>query len=83
MKRLLSIEFQKIWKNKASKVLLITYFVLLTLISLIATIKFDIGPIHVTIADQGIFNFPSKNATISSFKVLNVEKSEVGKLFSL
>ena len=58
MIRLLQIEFQKLWKNRASKVLTITYFVLLTLISLIAAIEFDIGPIHVSIAEQGIFNFP-------------------------
>lgn len=58
MKRLLSIELQKIWKNKASKILTITYFVLLTLLSLLASIKFDIGPIHIQLADQGIFDFP-------------------------
>ncbi len=58
MKRLLSIELQKIWKNRASKVLTITYFVLLTLLSLIASIKFDLGPLHIKLADQGIFNFP-------------------------
>ena len=58
MKRLLSIELQKIWKNKASRVLTISYFVLLTFLSLIASIKFDIGPIHINLAEQGIFNFP-------------------------
>jgi ABC-2 type transport system permease protein len=58
MIRLLNIEFQKLWKNRASKVLTITYFVLLTLISLIAAIEFDIGPIHISVADQGVFNFP-------------------------
>lgn len=58
MIRLFNIEFQKLWKNRSSKVLTIIYFALLTLISLIATIQFDIGPIHVKIADQGIFNFP-------------------------
>ena len=58
MTRLLQIEFQKLWKNRASKVLTITYFVLLTLISLIAAIEFDIGPIHISVADQGVFNFP-------------------------
>jgi ABC-2 type transport system permease protein len=58
MKRLLSIEFQKIWKNKASKVLLIAYFVLLSFIALIASIKFSIGSFEIRIADQGIFNFP-------------------------
>lgn len=58
MKRLLSIEFQKIWKNKASKFLLLTYFVLLSFIALIASIKFNIGTFEINIADQGIFNFP-------------------------
>ncbi|MGH2666983.1 ABC transporter permease [Flavobacterium sp.] len=58
MKRLLYIELQKILKNKASRVLSITYFVILSFIALIASIKFDIGPIHVDAAETGIFNFP-------------------------
>lgn len=58
MKRLLSIEFQKIQKNRASKVLVITYFVLLSLITLIASLKFNIGNFEINIAEQGIFNFP-------------------------
>ena len=58
MKRLLSIEFQKIWKNKASRILLLTYFVLLSFIALISSIKFSIGTFEIRIADQGIFNFP-------------------------
>lgn len=58
MKRLLSIELQKIWKNKASRVLTIAYFVILSFIALIASIKFDIGPIKFHLAEQGIFNFP-------------------------
>jgi len=58
MKRLLSIEFQKIWKNKASRVLVLAYFVLLSFIALIASIKFSIGTFEIRIADQGIFNFP-------------------------
>ena len=58
MKRLLSIEFQKIQKNRASKVLVITYFFLLSLITLIASLKFSIGSFEISIADQGIFNFP-------------------------
>ncbi|GEC79461.1 ABC transporter permease [Flavobacterium aquatile] len=58
MKRLLSIELQKIWKNRASKVLTITYFVLLSLLSLIASIKFDIGIFKFHLAEMGIFNFP-------------------------
>src|SRR6476660_3119484 len=58
MKRLLAIEFQKIWKNRASRVLTITYFVLLTLIALIASIKFNIGNFKLHLAEVGIFNFP-------------------------
>ncbi len=58
MKRLLSIELQKIWKNKASRVLTITYFILLSFIALIASIKFDLGPFHIDPAENGIFNFP-------------------------
>ncbi|EOG6904426.1 putative ABC-type transport system, permease component [Flavobacterium psychrophilum] len=58
MKRLLSIELQKIWKNKASRVLTITYFVLLSFIALIASIKFDLGTFKLNLAEMGIFNFP-------------------------
>ncbi|NER15503.1 ABC transporter permease subunit [Leptobacterium flavescens] len=58
MLRLLQIEFIKLWTNRASKFLIISYFVLLTLISLIAAIKFDIGPIKFHLAELGIFNFP-------------------------
>src|SRR5690606_30611114 len=58
MKRLLSIEFQKLWQNKASKVLIISYFVILCFISLIASIEFNFGGVPFRIAEQGIFNFP-------------------------
>lgn len=58
MKRLLAIELQKIWKNKASKVLTLTYFILLSFIALFASIKFDIGPFKFHLATLGIFNFP-------------------------
>jgi ABC-type transport system involved in multi-copper enzyme maturation permease subunit len=58
MKRLLQIEFIKLWNNRASRILILSYFVLLTSIALIAAIKFDIGPIEFHLADQGIFNFP-------------------------
>ena len=58
MFRLLNIEFHKLKHNKASRVLSIIYFGLLTSIALIAAIKFDIGPIKFHLADQGIFNFP-------------------------
>jgi len=58
MKRLLSIEFQKIWKNKASSILVLAYFILLSSIALISSIKFTIFGNEIRIADQGIFNFP-------------------------
>jgi len=58
MNRLISIELQKIWKNKASRVLTLTYFILLSFIALIASIKFDLGPIHIDPSEMGIFNFP-------------------------
>jgi len=58
MIRLLQIEFIKLWNNRISKVLIISYFVLLTSIALIAAIKFDIGPVKFHLAEQGIFNFP-------------------------
>ena len=58
MIRLLQIEFIKLWNNRASRFLIIAYFVLLTSIALIAAIRFDIGPIKFHLAEQGIFNFP-------------------------
>lgn len=58
MLRLLTIEFYKLRHNRASRVLSIIYFGLLTCIALIAAIKFDIGPIKFHLADAGIFNFP-------------------------
>jgi ABC-type transport system involved in multi-copper enzyme maturation permease subunit len=58
MKRLLSIELQKIWMNKASRVLTLCYFILLSFIALIASIKFEIGVIKLHLAEMGIFNFP-------------------------
>ncbi len=58
MKRLLSIEFQKIWKNRASRILTIGYFIILSFIAIIASIKFDIGNFKIHFAEMGIFNFP-------------------------
>lgn len=57
MIRLLQIEFIKLWNNRASKVLIISYFVLLSFIALIAVIKFPFGE-GILLADMGIFNFP-------------------------
>ena len=58
MLRLLNIEIHKLKNSRASIILIITYFILLTSIALIAAIKFDIGPIQFHLAEQGIFNFP-------------------------
>lgn len=58
MKRLLSLELQKLWRNRASKILILSYFVLLSFIALIASIEFNLGGTPFRIADQGIFNFP-------------------------
>ncbi len=44
--------------NKASKVLTLCYFILLSFIALIASIKFEIGAIKLHFAEMGIFNFP-------------------------
>lgn len=58
MFRLLNIELHKLKYSRSSKILIITYFVLLSSIALVAAIKFDIGPIHFHLAEMGIFNFP-------------------------
>ncbi|QCX00757.1 ABC transporter permease [Aggregatimonas sangjinii] len=58
MIRLLQIEFIKLWNNRSSKILIATYFILITSIALVSMIKFDFGDIHFQLADQGIFNFP-------------------------
>lgn len=58
MFRLLDIEIHKLKYNRASRILIAIYFLLLTSIALIAAIKFDIGPVQFHLADQGIFNFP-------------------------
>lgn len=58
MKRLLAIELQKIWLNKASRILTLTYFILLTFIALMASIKFNLGIFKFHFAEMGIFNFP-------------------------
>lgn len=58
MLRLLSIEFNKLRYSRSSKILIGTYFILITFIALIASIEFNIGNINFRLADQGIFNFP-------------------------
>ncbi|MCM4154570.1 ABC transporter permease [Gramella sp. AN32] len=58
MLRLLEIEFNKLRYSRSAKILIISYFVLITFIALIASIEFNIGNIEFRVADQGIFNFP-------------------------
>lgn len=58
MLRLLDIEFHKLRYSRSAKVLVLTYFILITFIALIASIEFHIGDIQFRVADQGIFNFP-------------------------
>ena len=58
MLRLLSIELDKIKRNKAAKVITTVYCSLILGISLIASYEFDFAGINFRIADQGIFNFP-------------------------
>ena len=58
MLRLLDIELHKLKYSRSAKVLITTYFILITFIALVASIEFDLGQIHFRLADQGIFNFP-------------------------
>lgn len=58
MMRLFQIEFQKIWQNRASRILTMTYFVLLTFIALLASFDFNVIGIDFRMAEMGIFNFP-------------------------
>ncbi len=58
MLRLLSIEYHKLKYNKASRVLILIYFGLLSAISLIAAIKIPFFGTTIHFAEYGIFNFP-------------------------
>lgn len=58
MKRLLSIEFQKLWLNQSSRTLTLAYFVILTFIAGIAALQFKVGVSNLRVAEQGIFDFP-------------------------
>lgn len=58
MLRLLQIEYQKLRHNKSARVITAVYFILLSLMSLLASIKFNFGDFSFRLADQGIFNFP-------------------------
>jgi len=58
MNRLISIEFQKLWSNRASRILIIAYFVILSSLAFVSSIEVNILGMHFNIAEQGIFNFP-------------------------
>lgn len=58
MLRLLQIELIKIWNSKSSRILIISYFGLLTFLSLFSMIKIDFGDFEFHLAKQGIFDFP-------------------------
>lgn len=58
MSRLFAIEFHKLRYSKSARILVGTYFILITFIALIASIEFKIGNVNFRLADQGIFNFP-------------------------
>lgn len=58
MLRLLEIEYHKLRYRRSAKILVFTYFILITFIALIASIEFNLGAINFRVADQGIFNFP-------------------------
>ncbi len=58
MWRLLSIEIHKLRYNRSVRVLVITYFVLLSSVALLASFDIDEGNFHFHLVDQGVFNFP-------------------------
>lgn len=58
MLRLLQIELIKIWSSKSSRILIISYFALLTFLSLFSMVKIDLGSFEFHLAKQGIFDFP-------------------------
>ena len=58
MIRLLQIEWFKLFHHRISRILIISYFLLISGVSLLATVKVKFGPIDFHLAEQGIFNFP-------------------------
>lgn len=58
MLRLLKIEFYKLKHSRSSKILAFAYFILLSFIALVTSIKFNLGDNEISVADMGIFNFP-------------------------
>ena len=59
MKRLLQIEFQKLWQNNMSKFLIIVSFIVPFSVLILSSIKIDFfGYFTIDLAQTGIFNFP-------------------------
>jgi ABC-type transport system involved in multi-copper enzyme maturation permease subunit len=58
MIRLLKIEFQKLWLNTSSKVLIFIYFGLLLSVALLSVVEVDLGFVQINLGEQEIFNFP-------------------------
>ncbi|MDO4728749.1 MAG: ABC transporter permease subunit [Bacteroidota bacterium] len=60
MLRLMSIELQKLWFNKSSRILTIAYFALILSMVLIGTVEVDIFGSDKTLkfSDYGIYDFP-------------------------
>jgi ABC-type transport system involved in multi-copper enzyme maturation permease subunit len=59
MKRLLQIEFQKLWLNKMSRFLIIISFIVPFSVLILSSIKIDFfGYFTIDLAQTGIFNFP-------------------------
>lgn len=59
MKRLLQIEFQKLWLNKMSRFLIIVSFIVPFSVLILSSITIDFfGYFTIDLAQTGIFNFP-------------------------
>lgn len=57
-KRLLQVEWIKLWNNGIARFLIISYFTLISSVALLTTVKFDFGAFKFHLAEEGIFNFP-------------------------
>lgn len=58
MLRLLEIELIKIWNSRSSRILIFSYFGLLTFLSLFSIIKIKLGSFEIHLAKEGIYDFP-------------------------
>lgn len=58
MLRLLEIELIKIWNSRSSRILIFSYFGLLTFLSIFSIIKIKLGDFEIHLAKEGIYDFP-------------------------